>query len=137
MKVVIVSALALSLLSVAVAVTQTYYTDAACGTQAAGTINPGGLINPVVADLNACVKYSTLPTYIKFTTCSSTAAYAIFSDAACSTQLSPSGLSSPVGVCATTAPGMTGVGSMKFTCSASSATLAIISIVASALVLCL
>ena len=136
MKAAIVSSLALSLLSVAVAVTQTYYTDAACGTQAAGTINPGGLVNPVVAALNACVKYSTA-SYVKFTACSSTAAYALFSDAGCATQTSPSGTQLPVGLCSPVAQ-MTGVGSMKVTCSATSATtLAIISVVASALVLCL
>lgn len=135
MKAVIVSALALSLLSVAVAVTQTYYSDAACGTQAAGTINPGGLVNPVVAALNACVKYSTV-SYVKFTACSSTAAYALFSDAGCATQISPSGTQLPVGLCSPVA-GLTGVGSMKVTCSATSATLAIIAVVASALVLCL
>ena len=136
MKAFIVSALALSLLSVAVAVKLTYFTDTACSTQAAAEINigTGTLLNPVVADLNACVKYSNAPTYMKYTTCSDQAAYAFFSDAGCATQLSQS--QAPVGTCIQMI-GMTGVGSTKTTCSASSATLAIISVVASALVLCL
>jgi hypothetical protein len=137
MKAFIVSALALSLFSVAVAVKKTYYTDQSCSTQAAAQINIGTgiLFNPVVGDLNACLNYSNAPLYMKYTTCSDKAAYFFFSDARCATQVGSESVS-PVGPCVQMI-GTTGVGSTMVTCSASSATLAIISAVASALLLCL
>ena len=137
MKAFIVSALALSLFSVAVAVKKTYYTDQSCSTQAAAQINIGTgiLFNPVVGDLNACLNYSNAPLYMKYTTCSDKAAFFYFSDARCATQVGSESVS-PVGTCVQMI-GTTGVGSTMVTCSASSATLAIISAVASALLLCL
>jgi hypothetical protein len=148
MKAVIFSALAFSLLSVAVAanitVTQTFYSDSSCTSIAVVS----GMVNPLVAPLNACVANSAA-TYVKIATCSgSMATGASFSDSACQTLISSS-YSIPISPSCQSVVGVVGAASLKSFCSddsqpaktpsssASSATLAFIFAIASGLVLCL
>ncbi len=70
MKFAAFSVIAISILSVAAAVTVTFYSDAACATAVpTSTADP----NPFVTALNACTKYMTIPVvgsiYIKATAC--------------------------------------------------------------------
>ena len=137
MKTVIVIALGLSLLSVAAAqMTQTYYSDASCTTPAAGTLNPGGMVNPLIAPLNTCVKQSAA-SWVKFSVCSGTTVTGvIYGDSGCLNRLTDTQLFA--GACAQMPSVYTGVASMRVACSsASSATLAIVSVVAAAFIYCL
>ena len=137
MKTVIVIALGLSLLSVAAAqMTQTYYSDASCATPAAGTLNPNGFVNPLIAPLNTCVKQSAA-TWVKFSVCSGTTATGvIYGESGCLNRLTD--FPYPAGACAQMPGVYTGVSSMRVVCSsASSATLAIVSVVAAAFIYCL
>ena len=80
MKFIVFSVIAISVLSVAVAVTSTSYTDAACATPVASTTdNP----NPFVVALNACGKSGGGS--IKPTACVSNGAgsYSIYPSADC------------------------------------------------------
>ena len=133
-KAVILTVLALGLLSIVAAqtVTQMYYTDPACATQAGASALGPGLSNPIVMPLNQCAKYSI--GYIKWASCSSgIASGTVYMDQSCTQQVSIT--STPLGNCAQT-QGLTGIGSAKITCSAAaSATLAFISVVASAIAL--
>ena len=162
MKAIILSALALSLLTAALAqvsITITAYTDApnpqtvgpsGCTTLVVGTV--AGFTNPVSCALNACCKFqmATLPGqtpvqwYIKATSCQGqTYQYnSAFTDAACTTGGSTQ--MGTVGACnGQSGPEWTGfAGALKVTCvtppnnSASSATMALMSLVAAALVFC-
>jgi hypothetical protein len=135
-KAVILTALALGLLSVvaAQAVTQTFYTDPNCATQAGASALGPGTSNPLVMPLSQCAKYYI--GYINWKSCGSgIASGTMYLDQSCTQQLgSPQ---SPVGTCAQT-QGLTGIGSTKITCSAAaSPTLAFIAVVSSAIALLL
>ena len=165
MKAIILSALALSLLSAALAqvnVTITAYTDApnpqtvgpsGCTALVVGTV--AGFINPVSCALNDCCKFQvvTYPgqtpfqSYIKATSCQGQNYQynSGFTNAACTTGGSIQ--MGSVGACnGQSGPEWTGLGALKVTCgttpvtppknSASSATVALMSLVAAALVFC-
>ncbi len=69
MKFAAFSVIAISILSVAVAVTTTFYSDATCTTAAAATAQTP---NPFVTALNACTKYASNGAgaiYMKATAC--------------------------------------------------------------------
>jgi hypothetical protein len=164
MKAIILSALALSLLSAALAqvnITITAYTDApqtmgpsGCTTLVVGTV--AGFTNPVSCALNACCKFqmvtnpgqTAFQSYIKATSCEGQNYQynSAFTDPACTT--GGSSQMGTVGACNGQAgPQWTGIGALKVTCSsipgptppknsASSATVALMSLVAAAFLFC-
>lgn len=137
MKAAIITILALSALSVAVAVTATAYSDTACANQISGTVL--GATNPLVASLNTCTKTYTLGSttyYVKYTACTADAATtATYGDASCLVTTFPAASFKP-GACITDVP--PGIGSIKIACSsAGSTTLAIVTVAAAALAFCL
>ncbi len=139
MKIAIAAILALSALSVAVAVTVTAYSDSTCTTLAANPVL--GLANPSTVALNACGKSYTVSGttyYVKFATCSATAVASVsYSDAACTVQSSV-GAGAPDACIASPSLASFGVGSYKVACSyAATASLALVSVVAAALAVCL
>jgi hypothetical protein len=137
MKAAIIAVLALSAISVAVAVTVNAYTDAACNTLGSNPIL--GLANPSVVPLNTCSKSYTVSgqqLYTKFTACTSTAATSqTYTDSACSTCIGGGACVPSIDVpdkC--TVLDLSGVGSFKISCSsASTATITFVSVVAAAL----
>ena len=129
MKFIVFSVIAISVLSVAVAVTSTYYTDAACATPVASTTdNP----NPFVVALNACGKFGTAS--IKPTACVSNGAgtYSQFTTADCT------GTATPVVFQSDKCLASGSTGSKKITCdSASSVALASVAVAAAVLAFCM
>ncbi len=129
MKFIVFSVIAISVLSLAVAVTQTYYTDAACATPAVGTTeNP----NPQVTALNACMKLGATSS-VKPTACGNGAgSYSRFVTADCTGVAVPFPFVTdkclPTGIS----------GSSKYTCdSASSVALASVAVAAAVLAFCM
>ena len=141
MKATIFAVLALSAISVAVAVTVTAYSDAACATLAANPVL--GLENPSTANLNTCTKSYTVGAttyYVKYTACSATAATSnTYTDAACTVCLGGTcTISNSIPGNCIPSTGLTGVGSYKVACSsAATSTVAFVSAVAAALAFCI
>ncbi len=136
MKAAIIAVLALSAISVAVAVTVNAYSDAACNTLGSNPIL--GLANPSVVPLNTCSKsyiVSSQQLYIKFTACTSTAATSqTYTDSACSTCIGGACVPSVDVPDKCTVSDLSGVGSFKVSCSsAATATITFVSVVAAAL----
>ena len=128
MKFIVFSVIAISVLSVAVAVTSTSYTDAACATPVASTTDSP---NPFVVALNACGKSGGGS--IKPTACVSNGAgtYSSFTTADCTGTASPVVFQSDKCVQFMT-------GSRKITCdSASSVALASVAVAAAVLAFCM
>ena len=139
MKAAIACALTLSLLTVAHAITTNGFSDAACATQGATTID--GMANPLVCKLNECcsfLKSGGVQMYVKATACDGTTyAIAQYNDNKCASTGSPMG--GTPGTCIDiTSYDITGLKSIKTTCaSASSATLALLTVAAAAIAFCM
>jgi hypothetical protein len=130
MKFIVFSAIAISVLSLAVAVTQTFYTDAACATPVVSTTDEP---NPMVVALNACRKMGATSS-VKPTACVSNGAgtFSDYRSADCTGTAEPEAFVSDK--CVSAGPS----GSKKITCdSASSVALASVAVAAAVLALCM
>ncbi len=130
MKAIIICAIALSLLSVSLAVTVIAFSDGACASQAGAMVE--GLTNPLVCNLNNCCTF-TSGRFVKMTDCSTSVTGGYYGDSTC-TGAKQSDLTATAGSC-TPIGGMDTIKSIKITCaSASSGTIAIFAIAAAAVV---
>ena len=146
MKAVIACALALNLLSVAHAtgIIVNGFSDNACATQSATTID--GVTYPLVCKFNDCCPFLKFPdsgagaqTYLKATACDGKT-YSLgfaYQEKTCAGPSSP--LGQTPGICINIdSYNIAGLKSIKFTCaSASSATLALLSVAAAAIAFCM
>jgi hypothetical protein len=148
MKAVIACALALNLLSVAHAtgdgIIVNGFSDNACATQSATTID--GVTYPLVCKFNACCPFLKFPnsgagaqTYLKATACDGKT-YSLgfaYQENTCAGASSPLGQNP--GICIDIGSyNIAGLKSIKITCaSASSATLALLSVAAAAIAFCM
>jgi hypothetical protein len=133
MKVFAFSAIAFSLLSMALAVTITRYSDNSCQNAADPSSTPAK-INPVVATLNSCAMYLYEGSRAKFTACSSSgkAEGTMYNNDQC-TGAGAGPISHEIGKC----EGL-GAVSIKVTCDpASAATLASVVVAAAVFAFCI